>query len=235
MIAAIRVVTHPDGVTTSRYKYLPTAAHITLMAFMMTHVKGTDNANFINKQNKVIQSNLAVLTRFIPKISKTELLDLLEDYCNRTLITQRLDAAGEIEDIEATTFISAYAYNRSTKLVTIEVSYRLIPFILYMKQQYIGGRWKYSASFTSSYSNLIYDMIITNFDKNTQSIKFTLDAIKELLGIENGTYEIYSNFKRKVLNIALNEINAKADIIIELKEYKLSRKVVAVEFVFRKK
>ena len=104
-----------------------------------------------------------------------------------------------------------------------------------MKQQYIGGRWKYSASFTSSYSNLIYDIIITNFDKNTQSIKFTLDAIKELLGIENGTYEIYSNFKRKVLNIALNEINAKADIAIELKEYKLSRKVVAVEFVFRKK
>ena len=34
MIAAIRVVTHPDGVTTSRYKYLPTAAHITLMAFI---------------------------------------------------------------------------------------------------------------------------------------------------------------------------------------------------------
>lgn len=235
MIAAIRTVTHPDGITTSSYKYLPTSAHITLMAFIMKHVKSTDNANFLNKQNKVIQSNLVVLTRFIPKISKGELLELLEDYCNRTLITQRLTDDGDVEDLEATTFISAYAYNRNTKQVTIEVSYRLIPFILYMKQQYIGGRWKYAASFTSSYSNLIYDMIITNFDKNTQSIKFTLDEIKELLGIENGTYAIYSNFKRKVLSIAVNEINLKADLIINLQEYKISRKVISIEFAFRKK
>ncbi len=235
MIAATRVVTHPDGITTSSYKYLSTSSHITLMAFIMKHVKSTDNVSFMNKQNKVIQTNLTVLMRFIPKISKNELLDLLEDYCNRTLITQRLTVDGEIESLEATTFISAYAYNRLTKQVIIEVSYRLIPFILYMKQQYIGGRWKYAASFTSSYSNLIYDMIITNFDKNTQNIKFTLDEIKELLGIETGTYAIYSNFKRKVLNIAVNEINLKADIIIDLKEYKLSRKVVSVEFVFRKR
>ncbi len=235
MIAAIRIVTHPDGITTSRYKYLPTPAHITLMAFIMKHIKSSDQTNFINKQNKMIQSNFAVLTRFIPNISKLELLNLLEDFCNRTLTTERLTPDGEIDDREATTFISAYSFNRATKLVTIEVSYRLIPFILYIKQQYIGGRWKYSASFTSSYSTLIYDIILTNFDKNTQSIKFTLAEIKELLGIELGTYEIYSNFKRKVLSIAINEINVKSDILIDLVEHKVNRKVVDVEFTFRKK
>ena len=235
MIAAIRIVTHPDGITMSRYKYLPTPAHITLMAFIMKHIKGSDQTNFINKQNKMIQSNFAVLTRFIPNITKLELLNLLEDFCNRTLTTERLTPDGEIDDLEATTFISAYSFNRATKLVTIEVSYRLIPFILYIKQQYIGGRWKYSASFTSSYSTLIYDIILTNFDKNTQSIKFTLAEIKELLGIEVGTYEIYSNFKRKVLSIAINEINVKSDILIDLVEHKVNRKVVDVEFTFRKK
>jgi plasmid replication initiation protein len=234
MLAAIRVVTHPDGVTTSSYKYLPTSAHIMLMAFIMKHVKTSDNSNFINKQNKIIQSGFPVLTKFIPNLTRTDLLNLLEDFCNRTLTTQRLTPEGEIDEFEATTFISAYSYNRGTKLISIEVSYRLIPFILYIKQQYIGGRWKYSASFTSSYSTLIYDIIITNFDKETSRIKFTLAEIKELLGIEADTYAIYSNFKRKVLNIALNEINTKSDISVDLVEHKLNRKVVVVEFVYRK-
>lgn len=235
MIAATRVVIHPDGITTSSYKYLPTSAHITLMAFIMKHVKGNDQTSFINKQNKIITSSLAVLTRFIPNVSKLALLELLEDFCNRTLTTQVLNASGEIEQFEATTFISAYEYNRQNKQVTIEVSYRLIPFILYIKQQYIGGRWKYAASFTSSYSNLIYDMMITNYDKETQSIQFSLAEIKELLGIEEGTYEIYSNFKRKVLSIAINEINLKADLQVELVEHKINRKVVMIGFNFKKK
>lgn len=235
MIAATRVVIHPDGITTSSYKYLPTSAHITLMAFIMKHVKGNDQTSFINKQNKIITSSFAVLTRFIPNVSKLALLELLEDFCNRTLTTQVLNASGEIEQFEATTFISAYEYNRQNKQVTIEVSYRLIPFILYIKQQYIGGRWKYAASFTSSYSNLIYDMMITNYDKETQSIQFSLAEIKELLGIEEGTYEIYSNFKRKVLSIAINEINLKADLQVELVEHKINRKVVMIGFNFKKK
>lgn len=235
MIAATRVVIHPDGITTSSYKYLPTSAHITLMAFIMKHVKGNDQTSFVNKQNKIITSSFAVLTRFIPNVSKLALLELLEDFCNRTLTTQVLNASGEIEQFEATTFISAYEYNRQNKQVTIEVSYRLIPFILYIKQQYIGGRWKYAASFTSSYSNLIYDMMITNYDKETQSIQFSLTEIKELLGIEEGTYEIYSNFKRKVLSIAINEINLKADLQVELVEHKINRKVVMIGFNFKKK
>ena len=234
MIAAIRSVTHPDGVTTSSYKYLPTSAHITLMAFIMKHIKVTDQSNFVGKQNKIIHSSLGVLTRFIPQISPAELLALLEDFCNRTLLTQKFGVTGEIEELEATTFISAYAYRHESKQITLEVSYRLIPFILYIKQQYIGERWKYSASFTSSYSTLIYDIILTSFDKNTQSIRFTLADIKSLLGIVGGTYAIYSNFKRKVLSIAIGEINLKSDIYIDLYEYKLKRKVVEIELLFRK-
>lgn len=234
MIAAIRFVTHPDGIATSSYKYLPTPAHITLMAFIMKHVKVSDQVNFDNKQNKTIVSNFAVLTRFIPNITKLELLNLLEDFCNRTLSTKVLTDSGEIKSLESTTFISAYSYNSINKQVTIEVSYRLIPFILYIKQQYIGERWKYSASFTSSYSTLVYDIILTNFDKDTPLVKLSLEEIKRLLGIEPGTYEIYSNFKRKVLNIAVNEINLKSDILIDLVEHKSNRKVVAIEFKFRK-
>jgi plasmid replication initiation protein len=235
MIAATRVVTHPDGATISIYKYLPTAAHITLMAFIMKHIKSSDQLNFEHKQNKVINSSLTVLMRFIPSINKLELINLLEDFCNRTLTTKQVASNGEILELEATTFISAYTYSSKNKQVCIEVSYRLIPFILYIKQQYIGGRWKYSASFTSSYSSLLYDIIITREDKTSHSLGFELEAIKELLGIESGTYEIYSNFKRKVLNIAINEINLKSDLEVGLHEYKVNRKVIAVAFILYKK
>lgn len=235
MPAATRVVTHPDGTTISSYKYLPTAAHITLMAFIMKHVKTNDTVSFANQQNKLIISSFALMNRFIPNITTNQdLLILLEDFCNRTLTTQKFEN-GSMSHVEVTTFISAYSYDTKNNQVLIELSYRLIPFILYIKQQYIGERWKYSASFTSSYSNLIYDIIITNFDKNTELIKFSLQEIKELLGIDQGTYEIYSNFKRKVLNIGISEINAKSDLNIELIEHKSNRKVEEIEFKFSKK
>lgn len=234
MLAAIREVTHPDGLTISSYKYLPTPAHITLMAFIMKHVKVNDNNLFINKQNKMINSNIAILKRFIPSVSNGELIELLEDFCNRTLTTKQLDRDGEIDNLESTTFISAYTYNRNTRQVDIELSYRLIPFILYIKQQYIGERWKYSASFTSSYSTLLYDIILTSLDKHTSGIKFTLEQIKDMLGIEPKTYQIYSNFKRKVLNVAISEINLRSDMAIELIEHKENRKVTDIEFMFKK-
>lgn len=236
MLAATRIVIHPDGTTISSYKYLPTSAHITLMVFIMKHVKSSDlQTNYKNKQNKFIISNASLMTRFIPNVTNDELPDLLEDYCNRTLTTKYNVLNDRYDFIETTAFISAFSYDKITKRVTIELCYRLIPFILYIKQQYIGERWKYSASFTSSYSSLVYDMIITNFDKNSNSIKFKLNDIKPLLGIENGTYEIYSNFKRKVLSTAVNEINAKTDLHVELIEHKTHRKVEEIQFNFCKK
>lgn len=236
MLAATRVVIHPDGKSSSSYKYLPTPAHITLMAFIMKHVKSSDIiTHYQNQQNKFIQTNSALMTRFIPITSNEQLVELLEDYCNRTLTTKYNISEDDYEYLETTTFISAYSYNKKTRQVMIELSYRLIPFILYIKQQYIGERWKYSAGFTSSYSSLMYDIIITHVDQNSSAIKFKLNELKPLLGIEEGTYEIYSNFKRKVLNTAINEINNKTDLSVSLIEHKINRKVEKIEFNFVKK
>lgn len=235
MLAATRVVVHPDGTTVSHYQYLPTSAHITLMVFIMKHVKNSDLLTYYrNKQNKFIESNIGFISRIVSVSEEDELIKLLEDYCNRTLTTKYNVINNKYDSIETTTFISAFSCDLSTKRVTIELCYRLIPFILYIKQRYTGDSWKFSAGFTSSYSSLIYDMMITSFE-NSSSIKFSLDEIKPLLGIEEGTYEIYSNFKRKVLNTAVNEINSKTDLYVELIEHKINRKVDKVQFNFIRK
>ena len=57
----------------------------------------------------------------------------------------------------------------------------------------------------------------------------------EILDIKAKSYNIYNNFKKRVLEIAEREINEKTDINISFHEIKTSRKVTSIKFNIEKK
>lgn len=62
-----------------------------------------------------------------------------------------------------------------------------------------------------------------------------LSEFKMQLGIKNNEYSRIEAFKRRVLDLAINEINEKTDITASYKQHKKGRQIVGFSFSFKQK
>ena len=85
-------------------------------------------------------------------------------------------------------------------------------------------------SLRNSYSQRIYELLrIWSASKNV--INYKIDELKELLMIEN-KYNRYPDFKRRVIQPAIEELNEKANMKIKIKEnIEKGRKVSSIDFI----
>ncbi|MBU3201805.1 replication initiation protein (plasmid) [Clostridium estertheticum] len=103
-----------------------------------------------------------------------------------------------------------------------------------MKDFYLKLNWytKYQLKnimqFKSTYSFRLYELLKQYEGIGNRSI--TLDNLRVGLDIEKKQYPKYSNLKQKVINVALNEINTKTDIVFDYEEIKTGRKVTSIKF-----
>jgi plasmid replication initiation protein len=89
------------------------------------------------------------------------------------------------------------------------------------------------SGFKSQYSIRLYEIVI-KWASQTKTKKYTVDEIRSLLGADDGKYERISNFKTRILNVAIDEINEKSDIVIEYEQFKTGRDVTHFQFKITK-
>lgn len=84
----------------------------------------------------------------------------------------------------------------------------------------------------SKYAIAIYEFIADYI--NIHNIKTTIDKFKSLMGIDPLTqYQRFFDFKKRVIEPAIDEINSKTPIIVKVEPIYRGRKVVALQFFFR--
>ena len=85
------------------------------------------------------------------------------------------------------------------------------------------------ASMKSVYSVRLYELL--NQWRQAKRVNFDLDVFRGQLGVEDTEYKAMSDFKRRVLDLAVNEINEKSDLKISYEQVK--KGVVIVGFKFK--
>lgn len=104
----------------------------------------------------------------------------------------------------------------------------LKPYLLALKKEFTRYQLKNTVRLRSVYSVRIYELL-----KQYQSLEirtFQLDDLRASLGIPEKKLQPYGNFKRKVLDIAANELKKNSDIYFYYTPVKSGRKVIGVEF-----
>ena len=81
----------------------------------------------------------------------------------------------------------------------------------------------------SVYSVRLYELL--NQWRQAKRVNFDLDVFRGQLGVEDTEYKAMSDFKRRVLDLAVNEINEKSDLRISYEQVK--KCVVIVGFKFK--
>lgn len=86
-----------------------------------------------------------------------------------------------------------------------------------------------TASMNSAYSVRLYELL-NQWRKAKKTPLFKLEIFREQLGVSENEYKLMSDFKKRVLNVAVDEINEKSDLKVSYEQKKKGRKIVGFEF-----
>lgn len=125
-------------------------------------------------------------------------------------------------------------YNSDEKYVALTFHPDLILDLLVIKGRF--GKMNYNAtkSFKSTYAFRIYELLQNYAYKGFRT--FELEDLRYKLGIyDDSKYSSFGDFKKRVLNPAMESINDSTNLKISFKEKRYGRKVGAIEFKITQK
>lgn len=125
--------------------------------------------------------------------------------------------------------------NQKSGLIRIRLDRDMKPFLLQLKKNFTKYELIYTLRFKSKYTIRLYEIIksIHYNEKMYFQRTFSLEELRSLLGAE--TYTQYRDFKKRVLEVATQEINQFSDKEVEYEEVKRGNKVEKVLLTIKTK
>ena len=159
------------------------------------------------------------------KTIKKALVNLLSTVIEWNLVDgNKLDVEGVwnassiIADASIDGAVCTYSYSNKMKK------------LLYCPELYGRLNLLVQAKFQSSYGLALYENCI-RFQNIEQTPWFEVQKFRKLMGVEDGKYPIFRDFKRRVLDKAIEEVNEYAPINVTPKYQKQGRQITAIQFL----
>lgn len=159
------------------------------------------------------------------KIIKKALVNLLSTVIEWNLMDDELteqpgvwNASSIIADASINGSLCSYSYSKRMRE------------LLYRPEMYGRLNMEVQAKFKSSYGLALYENCI-RYQNIQQTPWFEFDKFRQLMGVEEGKYPIFRDFKRRVLDKAIAEVNLYAPINVKAELKKVQRRIAAIKFV----
>lgn len=164
------------------------------------------------------------------KLNKRIDKDYIDKVCEE-LLTNPLRIQEE-KSVLRCNFVSSARYSKEESWLQLKVSDDLKEHLLKVEKNYVLSNYLSISKLKGSYTKRIYS-ILSQF-KKTGFYKVDVEKLMYILDLEN-KYQKYGDFKRRILNSSMKEINEKSDIEFSFKEITENLKVVRLEFFIKTK
>ncbi len=152
----------------------------------------------------------------------------------KNLVGKRLDLSKGKEK-EYVAWLSHAKYIEGKGVINISFHKSLKPYLLQLKSHFTQYRLLFVVKFKSSYSIRLYELLKASEYLGNGGVfyrEFSLVELKNIFGVEKGEYEIFSNFKNRIIGTSVKEINQHSDIFVSSVEYiKEGRAVKRIKFI----
>ena len=121
-------------------------------------------------------------------------------------------------------------------LAVLEITFApdVVPLITRLEQHFTSYQLEQVAQLTSKYAVRLYELIISWRERG--NVPFTrLQELRLKLGIEDNEYIAMSDFKKRVLDHSIKQINKHTDIIADYVQHKAGRVITGFSFTFTQK
>jgi hypothetical protein len=112
-------------------------------------------------------------------------------------------------------------------VIEFEFSDKLKPYLLQLREHFTQYELKNILQLKSSFSIRMYEILKAH--EYQRKVTFEVEELKQLLGVDD-KYDVYYDFKKRVLNTAQKELKEKSDIAFKFKEKRQERKIHSIFF-----
>lgn len=239
----------------SQYQNLPLAkidnAFVYNARYQLTAKEAKVILYLISKINPVKQSRLheqIIAVKELEKVLKedgkkwgglySEMLDFQDRIMSRTIkFPTDIEIGGQVFPgaVNWFQYIAPVQMENGQVGVRFLFSEMLQPFLLNLKE-YVGIDILEVVPLQSSFSIRMFQVFRAHRNRMAKhqqksKLKYEIEELKILLGV-SGKYSDYSNFKKRVLNTLVKEINQHTGVGVKYSPLKKGRRIVAIEFEF---
>lgn len=131
-------------------------------------------------------------------------------------------------------WVEKIAYADELGCVELTFASDVIPLITRLENCYTEYELRQVSSLQSEYAIRLYELII-RWRSVGKTNKIMIDDLRAMLGVDPEKYKQMNNFKAKVLDHAITQINKYTDISAEYEQHKQGRVITAFTFKFKAK
>ena len=154
-----------------------------------------------------------------------------------TLINRRFSYYRIVNDQQekvTTNWVQSVAYATNESYIKIQFTDAVMPLITQLEKHFTSYQLEQVKDLTSIYAIRLYEMII-QWRATGKTQQIPIDELRHKLGIESDQYKQMVNFKKKVLDFAINQINEHTDIKASYEQHKEGRSITGFTFTFKPK
>lgn len=129
-------------------------------------------------------------------------------------------------------WIDKVGLTKKSAIVQIRFTKDVIPLITRLEKEFTQYRLARVSGMSSIYGFRVYELLVQYL--GIRERKFGFQELKEVLGVAN-EYKVINDFKKRVLDVAVAQINEHTDLEVAYKQTKTGRKVTGITFSIKSK
>ncbi|EXR37188.1 MULTISPECIES: replication initiation protein RepM [Acinetobacter] len=130
-------------------------------------------------------------------------------------------------------WVSKVGYVKEEGCVQLIFAPDIIPLFVKLEEKFTRYELKQISPLTSIYAIRLYELLIRW--RSTGKLYISIDELRSKLGLIEDEYKKMGDFKKRVLTVALNQINKFTDITVSYIQKKEGRNISELHFMFEEK
>lgn len=161
------------------------------------------------------------------------LKDACKDLFARQFSYQEINKKGNIENV-LSRWVSEIRYVEDEATVKLIFAPAIVPLITRLEEQFTKYELQQISSLTSAYAVRLYELLIAWRTLGKTPFIELMD-FRRKIGVLDDEYTRMGNFKDRVLNLAISQVNENTDIIVKYEQHKTGRSISGFSFTFKQK
>lgn len=168
-----------------------------------------------------------------PSVDKSnvygQLKEAMNSLYNRSVTIHDIDPTTKKARVRETRWISEKAYIDGAGHVQIVFTPEVIKYMTRLETEFTSYQLEKVGNMTSAYAVRIYELLAQHRDIGNRTLNMLW--LRETLQIAQDEYKLTTNFIRKVIEVAVEQINKHSDLTVSYKSVKTGRAIT--DFVFK--
>lgn len=130
-------------------------------------------------------------------------------------------------------WVQSVSYAINSSYVKIKFTDDVMPLITNLERHFTSYQLEQVKDLTSIYAIRLYELLISW--KQKKKVELSLVDLRLKLGIEPNEYKAMNNFKARVLDVGIQQINEHSDLTAKYEQVKTGRTITGFKFSFKQK